>query len=86
MAFTITAPIFVLADEVVEAGQGNGLVQATIEKPSENGLIELAPTPPMGWNSWNAFEVNIDETKIMAMADAMVRSGMRDAGYIPGAG
>ena len=42
----------------------------------------LAITPPMGWNSWNAFEKDIDEKKIKAIADAMVSSGMRDAGYI----
>lgn len=41
----------------------------------------LALTPPMGWNSWNAFEKEIDEEKIKAIADAMVTSGMRDAGY-----
>lgn len=35
----------------------------------------------MGWNSWNAFEAKIDEAKIFAIADAMVASGMRDAGY-----
>ncbi|MBE0534807.1 MAG: NPCBM/NEW2 domain-containing protein [Phycisphaerae bacterium] len=43
--------------------------------------VSLAPTPPMGWNSWNAFEKEIDEEKIKAIADAMVTSGMRDAGY-----
>jgi len=42
---------------------------------------DLAMTPPMGWNSWNAFEKEIDEKKIMAIADAMVSTGMRDAGY-----
>ncbi|MHC4166130.1 MAG: NPCBM/NEW2 domain-containing protein [Planctomycetota bacterium] len=41
----------------------------------------LALTPPMGWNSWNAFETDIDEQKIRQIADAMVDSGMRDAGY-----
>ena len=41
----------------------------------------LAPTPPMGWNSWNIFAKDIDEAKIKAAADAMVSSGMRDAGY-----
>jgi len=41
----------------------------------------LAPTPPMGWNSWNAFHKDIDEVKIRAIADAMVKSGMREAGY-----
>ena len=42
---------------------------------------KLALTPPMGWNSWNAFEQKIDEKLIRDTADAMVKSGMRDAGY-----
>lgn len=41
----------------------------------------LALTPPMGWNSWNTFASNINEKMIKEMADAMVSSGMRDAGY-----
>jgi alpha-galactosidase len=45
----------------------------------ENGL---ARTPPMGWNSWNIFGGSIDEARIREIADAMVSSGMRDAGYI----
>ena len=41
----------------------------------------LAPTPPMGWNSWNTFGVNIDETLIKGVAEALISSGMREAGY-----
>ena len=41
----------------------------------------LAPTPPMGWNSWNRFATSIDEELVRQIADAMVASGMRDAGY-----
>jgi|WetSurMetagenome_2_1015567.scaffolds.fasta_scaffold27046_2 alpha-galactosidase len=41
----------------------------------------LAPTPPMGWNSWNHFACEINEQTIKAMADAMVSTGMKDAGY-----
>lgn len=41
----------------------------------------LARTPPMGWNSWNKFGCRIDEKIIREMADAMVSSGMKDAGY-----
>jgi len=38
--------------------------------------------PPMGWNSWNHFACqNITETLFKQMADAMVSSGMKDAGY-----
>ncbi len=42
----------------------------------------LVATPPMGWNSWNHFHRTIDDKTVRAQADAMVSSGMRDAGYI----
>jgi alpha-galactosidase len=42
---------------------------------------QLALTPPMGWNSWNKFGCNIDEMVIRQTADAIVSSGMKDAGY-----
>ncbi|NOY97146.1 MAG: glycoside hydrolase family 27 protein [Chlorobi bacterium] len=41
----------------------------------------VALTPPMGWNSWNCFHADISEEKIKSIADAMVSSGMKDAGY-----
>jgi alpha-galactosidase len=41
----------------------------------------LALRPPLGWNSWNKFHCNINETVIRQAADAMVSSGMKDAGY-----
>lgn len=41
----------------------------------------LAPTPPMGWNSWNKFACNVSEHLIRQQADAMAASGMKDAGY-----
>jgi alpha-galactosidase len=50
-----------------------------LHKVKFNGL---AATPPMGWNSWNLFAEKIDDQIVRTMADAMVSSGMRDAGYI----
>ena len=44
----------------------------------DNGL---AKTPPMGWNSWNKFACNVSEDLIKQIADALVRTGMKDAGY-----
>jgi alpha-galactosidase len=41
----------------------------------------LALTPPMGWNSWNKFACDVNETTVRETADAMASSGMRDAGY-----
>ena len=42
----------------------------------------LAPTPPMGWNSWNHFASKVTDEDVRATADQMVSTGMRDAGYI----
>jgi len=42
---------------------------------------QLALTPQMGWNSWNKFADKINEQLIRETADAMVASGMKDAGY-----
>ena len=44
----------------------------------DNGL---AKTPPMGWNSWNKIGCNVAEDSVKKAADAMVKSGMKDAGY-----
>lgn len=41
----------------------------------------LALKPPMGWNSWNTFETNINEELVKQTADLMVTGGMKDAGY-----
>ncbi|HEY7393735.1 MAG TPA: alpha-L-fucosidase, partial [Gemmatimonadaceae bacterium] len=49
-----------------------------LHKVADNGL---ARTPPMGWNSWNKFAGRVDDAAVRAMADAMVASGMKDAGY-----
>ncbi len=48
--------------------------------PSKGDGVAL--TPPMGWNSWNAFHENINEQQIRDVADAMVSTGLRDAGYV----
>jgi alpha-galactosidase len=54
------------------------LTGAPAAQALDNGV---ARTPPMGWNSWNTFGCNINESLIRGMADAMVSSGMRDRGY-----
>jgi alpha-galactosidase len=49
-----------------------------------NGQLEngLAVTPPMGWNSWNEVGcVDLSEQAVRDAANALVRTGMRDAGY-----
>jgi alpha-galactosidase len=52
------------------------LVNASAQK-----FGNLAKTPPMGWNSWNKFACDVNEKVVRQVADAMVSSGMKDAGY-----
>jgi alpha-galactosidase len=42
----------------------------------------VAQTPPMGWNSWNYFSRNVTENDVKQAADALVSTGMKDAGYV----
>jgi len=42
----------------------------------------MAATPPMGWSTWNHFRHDISDALVRAQADALVSSGMRDAGYV----
>ncbi len=41
----------------------------------------IALTPPIGWNGWNSWARNIDQQKVIASADAMVKMGLRDHGW-----
>jgi len=44
----------------------------------DNGL---GKTPPMGWNSWNAYACDVSETKIKKAADAIIRLNLDKLGY-----
>jgi len=66
---------FILAVFVLPALGGTMFAQ-------ENTVSKgLALTPPMGWNTWNKFACNVSEELVRGMADAIVKSGMKDAGY-----
>jgi alpha-galactosidase len=43
--------------------------------------VNIAATPPMGWNSWNTFQCGVSDAIVRAAADALVTSGMSAAGY-----
>jgi alpha-galactosidase len=47
----------------------------------ERTMPEMARTPPMGWMSWNAFGRELNEEAVLGNADALVRLGLRQAGY-----
>ncbi|MER6756270.1 ricin-type beta-trefoil lectin domain protein [Micromonospora echinofusca] len=58
------------------------VADGVIAPPSAQALNNgVARTPPMGWNTWNTFGCNINETLIRQMADSIVANGLRDLGY-----
>ena len=58
-----------------------GLLLALFSPALAQKFTGLAPTPPMGWNTWNTFAANINETLVHETAEVLIASGMRDAGY-----
>ena len=58
------------------------LMFAVISTSAMSSPVINAPTPPMGWNSWNYFAGKVTAADVRAAADAMVSTGMRDAGYV----
>lgn len=55
--------------------------EATSTLTIVGGTHRLALTPPMGWNSWNVWGTSVDDEKVRAAADWLVRSGLADRGY-----
>jgi len=56
--------------------------QQTKTNSNKTSLKNLAQTPPMGWNSWNWFgKKDVNEKVVREVIDAMVKEGLRDAGY-----
>uniref|UniRef100_A0A1J3GUB1 Alpha-galactosidase n=1 Tax=Noccaea caerulescens TaxID=107243 RepID=A0A1J3GUB1_NOCCA len=80
----------VIKTPLLQQSNTNGLVFSksfnSIYDTSLYGRLQLnnglARTPQMGWNSWNFFACNINETVIKETADALVSSGLADLGYI----
>ena len=49
------------------------------KKREEKNMIKHLP--PMGWNTWNTFAEKINEELVLQSADALVSSGLKEAGY-----
>lgn len=76
-----------ISGSVTKAGEYPIKLRATNDKGSVKGDFKLvvgdklALTPPMGWNSWNCFAEAVDEQKVKAAADAMVKTGLINHGW-----
>jgi alpha-galactosidase len=54
-----------------------------LDKRSMDFVIgdKIALTPPMGWNSWNCFGLEVNEERVKAAADAMIHKGLVNYGW-----
>ncbi|HEX8628623.1 MAG TPA: glycoside hydrolase family 27 protein, partial [Catenuloplanes sp.] len=75
----------IMVPGVIVAGgpaQGAGVKPPAVTAPAPAASAPtLVPTPPMGFNNWNAFGCDVNETLIKETADVFVSSGLKDAGY-----
>jgi alpha-galactosidase len=68
-----------IAVNITVAQDAAAPVRVVKQADADNSLLAL--TPPMGFNTWNTFQTNINEQMLKEMVDTYVSSGMRDAGY-----
>ena len=77
----------VVSGSVEKTGEYPIEFEASNEAGTASGTLLLkvgdtiALTPPMGWNSWNCWGLDISEEKVFASARALIESGLADYGY-----
>ncbi len=79
MRFVAFGLLMLVSSGWTGAGKSAPAVEAV--RASEPATM-LAATPPMGWSTWNHYAHAISDKLIREQADAMVASGMKDAGYV----
>ncbi|KAF2501899.1 alpha-galactosidase [Lophium mytilinum] len=53
----------------------------TVVIPGASSYNGLNLVPQMGWDNWNAFGCDVNETLLLQTAERMVQYGLRDLGY-----
>ncbi|WP_377162061.1 NPCBM/NEW2 domain-containing protein [Roseateles sp. UC29_93] len=78
---TVLAAAALLATLPAGAQQHAGTASLASSGRWSHVPVGKAPTPPMGWSSWNAFRVDISEARILDAAQRLVDTGLAGAGY-----
>jgi len=65
----------------ISAQGPNGKARRGLQLWVSSETAARSPTPPMGWNAWNAWGMAIDRDKVRAAADNMIKSGLASHGY-----
>lgn len=77
----------IVAGKVVQKGTYLATLIAKNELGETTKILKIiigdtiALTPPIGWNGWNSWARNIDQEKVIASADAMVKMGLNQHGW-----
>ena len=85
---TLDAKTGLITGALKQAGRTPVEITITNAKGKTTGTLTivggddvLALTPPLGWNSWNAWGNTVTAAKVLASADGMVKSGLHRQGY-----
>ena len=79
--FILGVSVLLLSISITGCAEKTGDKSNAPQSEVDNEWEQLALTPPMGWNSWNSFGVNVSEQVLREVADVMVASGLKEAGY-----
>lgn len=71
-----------LAVALLLAASLSGWGQQAAYAASYKSDSPIGLTPPMGYSTWNAVRFNVSDALIREIADSMVRTGLRDLGYM----
>ena len=77
----------VLSGKVFDRNSYNVIITVSNKQGKDTKVFRInagerqLSTPPLGWNSWNAWGIQVDDQKVRSAADLMVRSGLADYGW-----
>ncbi len=83
----ISAETGIITGTVIQPGNYEVILKAKnqLGEATKKLIIKIgdtiALTPPIGWNGWNSWAANIDQDKVLASANAMVKMGLADHGW-----
>lgn len=84
---SLDAKTGIITGKVVQKGTYSTILKAKNELGEATKVLKIvigdtiALTPPIGWNGWNSWARNIDQEKVIASADAMVKMGLSQHGW-----
>ena len=77
---TLTATTLFLGSALAYSKRQSGNVSEFVV-PGASSYNGLNLVPQMGWNNWNAFHCDVNESLLLATAQDMIDYGLRDLGY-----